>query len=587
MAIPHQRPLELELLCHKLQADFSAHITGEGETAQKRESNFYSKAVAAFVLCEAAGASPADAASASIDGRFDCGIDSVYVDSNHIIWLVQAKYIQAGIGEPDLGDVAKFAEGVRYFLEHQWQRFNPTMQARQAELEKALNDDLCQIRIVLAHTGGAINDDRRDIFGDLERMNNATSPDFLQFNAYGWSSLYEMLDNGQANVSINAELELSDFGVSMQPYHVVYGRLSAAQLSALWAEHEDKLVERNIRRFKGSTSVNEGLEKTLAENSEHFFYFNNGVTFVCEAIKQIGARPQNRATGKFKLEGLSIINGAQTVGVIGRQSQEPNNPQQQAAAAEVLATIICLAGAPEEFGAQVTQFRNRQNAVDLKDFAALDEDQHHWQQVLKLAGVDYVLKHGEDDPPHSATCFSVSEAAPILACTLSSNNWMDFVIAAKADQKKLFGRQDLVAASHPLHNAYDKIFTASLTCKQLWRAVQIGRLVLNLLRERAKSETDASTRTAEQLPTRDILKHSTWLLLHVLFVRLNLQHGADFTLNEAEKTRISQECDRLAQCVVQVVQAQNWQKQAKSVFENKTDCKNIKNGVMRALASQS
>ncbi len=39
------------------------------------------------------------------------------------------------------------------------------------------------------------------------------------------------------------------------------------------------------------------------------------------------------------------------------------------------ATFICLYSAPEDFSDRVAQSRNRQNAVDLEDFAAFYERQ--------------------------------------------------------------------------------------------------------------------------------------------------------------------------------------------------------------------
>jgi hypothetical protein len=54
MATVQPRPLELDLLCQKLDADFSNRITGTGNSPEEKRSNFLSKAVAAFVLHEEA-----------------------------------------------------------------------------------------------------------------------------------------------------------------------------------------------------------------------------------------------------------------------------------------------------------------------------------------------------------------------------------------------------------------------------------------------------------------------------------------------------------------------------------------------------
>lgn len=87
MAANLARPLELDLFCRKLDADYSALIGETGVNDNAKRSNFLSKAVAAFVLGEAADASAADA-----------------VGADHTIWLVQSKYIESGTVKAGLMD---------------------------------------------------------------------------------------------------------------------------------------------------------------------------------------------------------------------------------------------------------------------------------------------------------------------------------------------------------------------------------------------------------------------------------------------------------------------------------------------------
>lgn len=584
MAVNLARPLELDLLCRKLDADYAALIVGAGADDSAKRSNFLSKAVAAFVLHEAAGASIADAVAASIDGGADHGIDSVFIAADHTIWLVQSKYIDSGTGEPVLGDVSKFRDGVADLLHGKMERFNDTLQNRQAALTNALNSEICKIEVVLAHTGGAIHDDRRHIFGDLERGFNGTNPGFVRCRAFGLVTLHDLHLDGASAAPIDAEVELKDFGYANTPYRAFYGRMNVKRLAELWSNHQEQLVDRNIRRFKGATTVNAGLSETLKTEAEHFFYFNNGVTFLCQAIAEQHPRDANRQAGKFRVRGMSIINGAQTVGAI---AQEPAAYYDEHPA-EVLATFVCLENAPDDFGDRVTQSRNRQNAVDLEDFAALDERQSNWQNTLRMAGIAYLVKQGEDDPSLSDTCFSVREIAPYLACAVTTNDWPDYVVAAKTDKKKLFGREGFVSARDPLRLAYGTLFADSLTARRMWRIVQVGRAVLNAVKGRS-AEPDPANQPAGTLPAREILANAGWLILHVVFIRQKtLLDGAELILTDAEKNTLSREVDLLANKLVSVVQAKNnWGKQARALFENKTDCRNVKASLMAALAQQN
>ncbi|MGA4034949.1 hypothetical protein ACI2UR_25945 [Ralstonia nicotianae] len=259
MAINVPRPLELELLCRKLDDCYSHLIVGTGADENAKRSNFLSKAVAAFVLHEEAGASLEDAVAASIDGGNDHGIDSVFIAANHTIWLVQSKYIESGRGEPILGDVSKFRDGVVDLLHGKLDRFNNALQNRQADLTNALNDEFCKIEVVLAHTGGAISDDRRHIFGDIERAFNGTNPGFVRCRSFGLITLHDLHLNGVSAEPIEADIELRDFGYADAPYRAFYGRMNAKRLVELWRDNREQLVDRNIRRFKGATTVNAGL----------------------------------------------------------------------------------------------------------------------------------------------------------------------------------------------------------------------------------------------------------------------------------------------------------------------------------------
>lgn len=247
---------------------------------------------------------------------------------------------------------------------------------------------------MLAYSGTAVSDDRRDIFADLERAFNGANPGFLRCHAYGLTTLHDLHLDGVSAQPIEAEVELKDFGHTQEPYRAFYGRMDAKRLAELWAAHEEHLVDRNIRRFKGTTTVNAGLTETLRQEAQHFFYFNNGVTFLCDSITEQHPRDPHRQTGTFRIRGLSIINGAQTVGAIAREPLA----HYDAHPTVVMATFVCLENVPDGFGDRVTQSRNRQNAVELEDFAALDERQAMWQQTLQMAGVTYLVKQGEDDP---------------------------------------------------------------------------------------------------------------------------------------------------------------------------------------------
>jgi hypothetical protein len=204
-----------------------------------------------------------------------------------------------------------------------------------------------------------------------------------------------------------------------------------------------------------------------------------------------------------------------------------------------------------------------------------------------MAGIEYIVKHGQDDPPPSPTTFSARELAPYLACTVTTSDWQDYLVAAKSDKKKLFGREGLVPATDPLRQSYERLFADSLTSKQMWRIAQVGRTVVNKVRDRASAEADPIGLPQGTLPAKEILSQGAWMILHVVFIRLPLHNGPELNLSADQLTALSREIDLVADRLVTVVQATQWNKQARSVFENKTDCRSVKGRLMAALAQQN
>lgn len=583
MATAH-RPVELDVLCTRLQQAYGAAIVGHGPNERERLFNFRSRALPAFALECLAGTTVEEGATAIVDGGGDNGIDAIYVGLDRRIWLLQSKYIDAAVGEPDLGDVNKVCTGVRDLLAGHWDRFNEAVCAKRPAVMAALDDPACQVMVVLVHTGGAMSDDRRHLLGDLERAFNAGQQqgDYLRTRVLGLEGLHDLHLELLARQPIQEVVELQHYGFLNAPYRAVYGRVSARQLADWQRRYGPALVERNLRKYKGSTDVNDGLAQTLREHAPHFFYFNNGVTLLCETFAQVGPRQENRDAGRFELRGVSIINGAQTVGAMAR---EPD-AHYAACPSEVLVTIVSLDRAPPDFGEAVTLNRNRQNAVDIRDFAALDSRQQRWHDTLALMGVNYICQAGDDDPPAGPTVFDVAEAARALACSGTGRDWAEDVVAVTADRRRLFRTAAPAAAPPGTVSAYLRTFPDTLQAKELWRAVQVARAVDEAFRARAPAEADPAPLPAGRLRARDILREGRWLALHLLFTKTDLRRGEGFALNAAELERISRGVDRIAQLLVEVVQAQAWGKQAAALFQNPTDCATLKASLMGTLAAE-
>lgn len=280
MAAAPPRPLEVQQIQAFLKAEFTGFIEGLGKTEQDKERNFLSKALAAFFLMSQAGASKAEAVAASIDGGQDHGVDSVYVGTTGVIWLVQSKYIHSGLGEPILGDASKFQLGVLDFAAGKFERFNAALQQRKAAIEAAMNGDY-KLRFALVYTGTSLDEDRRTLFADVVQRINAIHPGRAQFTRFGLSDFHDLLMARRAEQVIEVEIELQNFGLVEAPARAFYGVMRVRDLASLYQTHDHALVRANIRRYRGSSEVNAEITRTLTEAPADFLYFNNGITLLC------------------------------------------------------------------------------------------------------------------------------------------------------------------------------------------------------------------------------------------------------------------------------------------------------------------
>jgi hypothetical protein len=571
MAKKGVQPLELMQLCELLHSTFDGLIEGTGSGDTAKERNFFSKALAAYYLVAEVGASIDGAIEASIDGGDDHGIDSVYVDATDTIWLVQSKYIDRGVGEPALGDVNKFENGIRDLLRQQYGRFNKHLQARIPLIDRALDSGVCQVKAVLVYTGSALSDDRRRMMGDL--VSAFTSParrNFLRFVNAGLESFHQYHLSETLAAPISLDIELEQFGFLTEPYPCYYGGLDAKQIKAFKVLHGNHLFNANIRQFKGNTAVNKDIASTLTSTPENFFYFNNGVTLLCDEIQQISAHDETNRLGKFRLRGVSVINGAQTVSCIADAFCEDESQS----TAKVMATIISLENAPDRFGESVTQYRNNQNAVSDVDFAALDENQQQWAKTLANSGINYRYKGGLQDDE----TFNLEFAARALACSYSLDESLHLVALAKKDSKKLFLR---VAASNlgatENESIYKSIFPDTLEARVLWRVVQICLEVIAVITREVKSA---------QGTEKEIISHSRWFICYLVMCRkFDLKLEQEVALSLAHKKLVSIEAQNIVQRVITEFNNKGFGKSPKSVFENQSDLLTLKGPVMAALAN--
>ena len=435
--------------------------------------HFETRAIAALSLMMTTGIDVEQSAIHITDGFHDMGIDAIYLDSTQKeLFLVQSKWRNDGVGGISQPEMQTFVEGIKRIIEFDIEGANAKILSKKEDIDFALTSMNYQIHMIFVHTGNEPSTDyvRRPLNNLLSAVNDEIST-LLVYSELSFKEIYEFLAQGQTPNSVCLDdVILTNWGKIETPYPVFYGTVSAAAVGEWYRTYGNTLFSKNLRFYKGDTDVNEGMRKTLLNEPENFFYYNNGLKLLCNSITRKAKDSTTNATGLFRLDGVSLVNGAQTTGTIG--SAFMDNPE-QVSKANVMIQIVDLHEAPEEAYLQITKLTNTQNRIENKDFVALDPEQERIRTDLSFSHYTYLYKSG-DRLTNMDDQLTFDEAVVALACL---NEDLSFATLAKRNVGGL--SEDISKAP------YKVLFNPSTNSFSLLNSVLIIRQVeKNLLKKK-------------------------------------------------------------------------------------------------------
>ncbi|MFB7666693.1 AIPR family protein [Kitasatospora sp. NPDC056138] len=466
---------------------------------------FLSRGLAALAVQIEHPCSDRIAATRIFDGDDDRGLDAIAVEvraPQPRICLVQAKWsdnLKGGFGETE---VDRMFRGLNRMLDLQYSKFNSRFQQFVPEIEQAFEIGTPKITLVLALMRTApLDEGTRELIKEkLAELNQVE--EMVDYKVLDLRDFHRAILGDAAAPRIDARVRLDGFVQESTPYKALYGTMTAADLADLYSEHRRGLFARNIRDNLDLTDVNIKIRNTLLEEPEHFWYFSNGITMLCETIKPVGKAVPGKV-GDFQLIGASVVNGAQTVSAIHRAyTADPDTAQY----GRVMVRLISLEDCPPGFGDHVTTNTNTQNPIEERDFKSLDKVQVQLRDDFALMlHLSYVIKRGEAVPPPEHGC-SMAEAAEALAAT---NPNAQLAALAKRDQNLAGLWEDKI---------YQEIFGPAPNAFRVWRSVELLREVraqLQNLRDGLLWRADAAAFYGDLLVT------------HIVFRRLDTRSIED------------------------------------------------------------
>ena len=161
------------------------------------------------------------------------------------------------------------------------------------------------------------------------------------------------------------------------------------------------LFEENIREYLGNKGINAAIAKTLEDSNDrdNFFYYNNGITVICDSVEKITLNDYNYNRG-FLTYNPQIVNGCQTVNTIYETLYKYNEADidKNFKNTFVMVKLLVLEKNSDQnkvLYQDIVKYNNSQNAISEKNFAANKQLFLNLQQDLKKYGFLLSVKQSD------------------------------------------------------------------------------------------------------------------------------------------------------------------------------------------------
>ncbi len=343
-----------------------------------------------------------------VDGANDGGIDAVFKDpnseENNDIVIVQSKlYVNASISTQYVkSEVTKIKETIENLTADKCQEFSDAMVSafKNAVYERSPRSEF---KIYFFTTYNPKNK------GVMEKLKKAAEIAGKPYNVEvcflkDIEEQIHMCESGKVCVE-SARLDIdqkNNFLRYVNPEtrnESIIVNISAKSLRGLYQQKRNALFGLNLRYYTRQKEVDNGIQKTIKERPNNFWYKNNGIVIICEKYELDGT--------VLKLVNFSVVNGGQTTNRIGSIDFDKDF--------YITCKVIQSEGSTEqdkdEFALEIAESTNAQKPIKKADLVANTPEQIRLKERLKKCGVYYTLKKG--DKPEKRDKYEVYEITKI------------------------------------------------------------------------------------------------------------------------------------------------------------------------------
>jgi len=339
-----------------------------------------------------------------VGGPKDKSLDAIHIDeAARKVFIIQGKYRQKANGSTEKrSDVLAFADLARSFTDEEafrtYRKDLAAVAVGKAEAgRKRIKTRDYRLQLYFVTTGkcsAPLGKEAASIVrqvsanADIDIIDGKRVlrllADYLDGVAPPVPLLEIELESGQG-ITLSGILQRFDKQTKIESWVVP---VSVDQISRMYESAGIRLFARNVRGFLGDTQINRNMRETLNKEPEFFWYYNNGVTIVCDSAEQV-SRSGNKV---LRLVNPQIINGQQTTRTLHECAGKSSK-------ATVLVRVISVpresehdAQRFENLVSRIVAATNWQNAIRASDLMANDRRQVELERNLRKLDYQYLRK---------------------------------------------------------------------------------------------------------------------------------------------------------------------------------------------------
>lgn len=327
-----------------------------------------------------------------VDGQYDGGVDILLTDpsseSSDLV-IAQSKYYTTISFEDVFNAMTKMASFYKDMQQGHYEQVNSTVQRRFLSLFSEVGDE-SKIHFVFYTSAlqSGINKAR------IEKKFRELFVDSSQFEVsifFGKDLVEEIKESESWRATVeHGKIRIDEPGnCLLYNENAAIVNVSAFSIKELYAQYNIQLLARNLRYHISGRDIDRGIEDTIRNAPESFWYKNNGITVVCSDFSIDGK--------EVKLRDFSIINGGQTTYMI-HKSKSIDRCNDFYLPCKIIKTEGNTEDEKNAFSLSIAKATNTQKPIKSVDLKANSTEQIRFARAMREVGIFYQTKRGETVP---------------------------------------------------------------------------------------------------------------------------------------------------------------------------------------------